>query len=80
MHPLVDASNGEDVEVVEILFDSIRERCVAGGVSPGMAYRCVGLTPTHVLLRGTDGHDVKVDRFYACFVGVVPADQRGRPN
>jgi len=77
----MDVKIGDTVEVVDILFDRVRDLCSSSGIRAGQTLRCDRRTPFHLLLQREDGGTVKIDRFYACFVGVRPvaAGRRASP-
>lgn len=70
---LAEVKTGERVEVVEIVFDTIRELCPTLRV--GDVFRCKERTSRAVMLSRGDGAQVVVDRFYASFVQVRSVDQ-----
>ncbi len=72
---LAEVKTGERVEVVDIVFDTIRELCPTLGIHLGDVFRCRERTSHAVLLMRGDGAQVEVDRFYASFVQVRTVDQ-----
>jgi hypothetical protein len=72
---LAEVTAGERVEVVDIVFETIRELCPLLGINPGDVLRCEERTTREVLLRRGDGSHVAVDRFYASFVRIRAAEQ-----
>ena len=71
---LAEVTAGERFEVVDIVFETIRELCPLLGINPGDVLRCEDRTSREVLLRRGDGRHVAVDRFYAAFVRIRTAD------
>jgi hypothetical protein len=76
--PLKDASEGELVEILDIVFESLRDVYPKLGIAPGETLRCEGCTPWRIVLRRQDGHRIEVDPFYAWFIGIRPAEHRPR--
>jgi len=76
---LAEVTVGERIEVVDIVFETIRELCPLLGINPGDTLRCEERTPREVLLRRGDGRRVAVDRFYAAFVRIREIDQSSFP-
>lgn len=72
---LAEVKAGERIEVVEIVFDTIRELCPTLGIHLGDVFRCRERTSRAVMLMRGDGAQVVVDRFYASFVQVRSVDQ-----
>jgi hypothetical protein len=73
--PLRDASEGELVEILDIVFESLRDVYPTLGIAPGQTLRCEGSTPWRIVLRRQDGRRVEVDPFYAWFIGIRHAER-----
>ncbi len=72
---LADVKAGERVEVVDIVFETIRELCPTLGIHLGDVLHCQRRTARDMLLLRGDGGQVTVDRFYASFVEIRTVDQ-----
>lgn len=69
---LADVAGGEQVQVVEIVFDSVRLWCPMIGLHPGDILDCEERTPRSIALRRRDGTRVVIDPFYASFIAIRP--------
>jgi hypothetical protein len=67
---LADVAGGEQVQVVEIVFDSVRLWCPVIGLHPGDILDCEERTPRSIALRRRDGTRVVIDPFYASFIAI----------
>ena len=74
--PLAEVAGGEQVEVVEILFETIRRLCPPSGLHRGDILDCEGRTSCAITLRRPDGTRVTIDPFYASFVAIRPHSSR----
>ena len=70
LRPLADVAGGEQVQVVEIVFDSVRLLCPVIGLRPGDVFDCEERTPRSIALRRRDGTRVVIDPFYASFIAI----------
>ena len=70
LRPLADVVSGENVEVLEIIFDTARLRCHDIGVRRGDVLSCEERTPLDIALRRKDGTRVLIDPFLARFVAI----------
>ena len=70
LRQLADVVRGEQVEVVEIVFDTVRQICPTLGLHPADILTCEGGTPRDLVLRTGNGKQIVVDRFYASFVAI----------
>lgn len=70
LRPLADVANGEQFEVVEIVFDMVRQICPTLGLHPTDVLTCEGKTRRDLVLRTDNGKRIVVDRFYASFVAI----------
>ncbi|HEX6317148.1 MAG TPA: hypothetical protein VFZ73_19895 [Gemmatimonadaceae bacterium] len=67
---LAEAARGDQLQVVEVLFDIVRRLCPTLGVQPGDVLQCEARTRRDIVLRLGNGTRITVDRFYASFVAV----------
>ncbi|HEX7238869.1 MAG TPA: hypothetical protein VF263_01275 [Longimicrobiaceae bacterium] len=74
LHSLAEAEPGDHLEVVYILFGSLRKRYEATGVRVGTRLRCLERTRECVRVRLPDGGTVEVEGVHAPFVEVRPLD------
>ena len=75
MHPsrhrsLVEAEDGEQVELGTVVFEVIRRVCDTIGVHSGDVLYCERRTPQAVVLRRDNGQCIEVDRVYAAFIEI----------
>ena len=70
LRPLSEVAGGERVQVVEIVFDTVRLMCPTLGLRPGDILDCETRMPYDIVLRSTNGRRVVVDRFYASFIAI----------
>ena len=75
LRPLSDVDDGEQVQVVEIVFDAVRRLCPGLELNPGDVLDCVRRTPRSISLRRADGRTVVIDRFYASFIAIQSQGQ-----
>jgi hypothetical protein len=68
--PLADILDGEQVEVVEIVFECVRRLCPPIELHPGDILSCERRTSRVIALRRHDGARVQIDPFYASFVAI----------
>jgi hypothetical protein len=68
--PLADVASGERFEVVEIVFDTVRQMCPTIGLHPADVLTCEGKTLRDLILRTGNGRRIVIDRFYASFVAI----------
>jgi hypothetical protein len=61
---------GTAVEIKQILFDVVRERCAALELEEGMLVMTVGASLAFVEVERPDGEPVHIEREYASFVAV----------
>ena len=66
------AGEGDILEVDEILFASVQERCEELGIRPGTVLVCDTLRPGEVGIILPDGTRARLPRHYAWFVAVEP--------
>jgi hypothetical protein len=70
LRPLSDVNHGEQVQVVEVVFDAVRRLCPDVELHPGDILDCEARTQRSIAFRRTDGRTVVIDRFYASFIAV----------
>lgn len=68
---LADVEPGDPLEVVHILFGSLRYRYEASGVTVGVRARCRERTPDRILLELAGGGTVQIEAVHAAFVEVA---------
>lgn len=68
---LAEARPGDEVEVVHILFGSLRMQCEEWGVRVGTRARVVERTPDEVRLELPDGGSAAIGAIHASFVEVL---------
>lgn len=74
---LAQAEPGEALEVVAILFGSLRERCEGMGIRIGTRMRLLERTPDAIRLEMEGGRPVELGVLYAPFVEVLLLPQAG---
>lgn len=67
---LVEAEDGEHVELGTVVFDIIRRVCDSMGVHSGDVVYCERRTPQTVIVRRANGQSIEVDRVYAAFIEI----------
>jgi len=75
---LADVEPGDPLEVVHVLFGSLRYRYEASGLTPGARARCRERTPDRIRLELADGRIAEVDATHASFVEVSLLAPDGR--
>ena len=65
---LASISQGETLEVGDILFDGVRALCETAGIRPGIRVRCCDASPSQLLLETEAGRVTSVERRWAAFV------------
>lgn len=70
VRPLADITDGECIEVVEIVFDSLCRLCPPIGLHPGDVFSCEGRNSRDIALRREDGAFMHIDPFHASFVAI----------
>jgi hypothetical protein len=80
--PLADVANGEQFEVLEIVFDTVRQMCPTLGLHPADILTCEEKTSRDLVLRTGNGKRIVVDRFYASFVAIhlIARDVQQNPS
>ena len=73
LHSLAEAAPGEHVEVVHVLFGSLRQRFEDLGIRPGTRMRVRGRGAAGLLLELPGGALAAVDPVHAAFVEVLPS-------
>lgn len=69
---LADMRSGEDAEIGDIAFETIREQCPALGLRVGTVVHCAESRGRELVLQTPEGQELAVDRFYAAFIEVRP--------
>lgn len=77
---LADVAVDDEVQVRDICFDVVRAHCSRAGIHRGDVLRCVSTTGPSVVLETSGGARVELDRFFACFVEIGPAEGSLRPS
>jgi hypothetical protein len=80
LRPLADVASGDQFEVLEIVFDTVRQMCPTLGLHPADILTCEGKTPRDLVLRTGNGKRIVVDRFYASFVAIHLIDRDASDN
>jgi hypothetical protein len=75
---LADVRPGDVVEIVEILFEMVRNHCWELGIVEGDVYECVHLDREEIVLARPRGGQVAVERHCARFVVTDPRSARER--
>ena len=65
---LASISQGETLEVGDILFDGVRALCETAGIRPGVRVRCCDASPSQLLLETEAGRVTSVERRWAAFI------------
>jgi hypothetical protein len=61
---------GERLQIVGIVFDSVRSRCAQARIGETSVVTCLAATATHVLLQSPTGEHVVFERTWSRFIQV----------
>ena len=76
---LATISQGETLQVGDILFDGVRALCETAGIRPGVRVRCRESSPTLLQLETEAGRVTNLERRWAAFVEAAEFRDERRP-